>query len=905
MARFVESTADVSAFMRIEGWRRVLTVHNPIILVLLVMCCLSGCTEKTAADLCSEGIRQLQRNNPAGAIVLFRNALDKDQNLLDARHQLARAYMAAGKLDLAEKELQKIKRLNPARKEYRLELAQLYNTMNQPNLAIKEAESYLELQPESTDALEVIGVAYGLKNNLRESEAFLVRAMLNEQGYSATIRLAELYASQGKHDQGEALLGDVIASNPENIRAHHLLAEMELSAGRKKEALVIYRKIEAMEESDPDSSYRAGLLCLELGNVPCAESTASNLLKKFPKNAEGNRLKGIILYRNKNYQEAITALQAANKLLPTASGSYLLGLSLYANKEPENALSQFRLVLDTVPSFHQARLLSGMLLLKLKRYDDAIAELRKLIEQDPGNAMAHNLLGSTYLAKGMYDQGMKELNKAALHDPKLVDTYLKKGIIHLSQGKTADVETDLVTAIKVAPELFNTRLILASFYMQKNDSEKAFATLREGLKGKRGDAALYLAMAKVRFAEQKPKEAIHFLQKSKNIDPGSVDPYFTLALYHAANGNTAPALKEYQNILVKQPDNVKAMLDLAALLESAGRNAEAAGWYLKARETRKPSAYLALAQHFEKRGRAGEALGVLKEASRSIPGSLEVLEGKARLQLKLRQHKEALDTIEDIESLAPENGLPLRISALIAMNKLTEATNLAQRAINLKPDSSRGYMLLASVYQEQGQIDRAINELKKEISRNGNDPQVYLLLAGLHGTGRDHAQALKVCSDALSRFPNYAPAWYSHGTFLERQGKFKGAVNSYRSAMALSGDYALAMNNLAYLYAQGYGNREEAVRMATTAAALEPENPRILDTLGYALLKSGKHQEAVRVLIKAESLKPGDPTINYHLALAHKAAGEKRQAISRLNKALDNREFADARQARNLLSELN
>lgn len=881
-------------------------MHKILIIVLLMLWCLSGCTEKTGPELYADGVRQLHKNNPTGAIVLFRNALSKDQNLVDARHQLARAFMAAGKPDLAEKELQKIKRLNPTRNDLWLELAQLYNTSNKPDLAIAEAKKYLEFQPESAEALEAMGVAYGLKKMPRESEGFLVRALLKQHGkVSATLRLAELYAAQGKIDQGEALLGDVISSNPKNEQAHNLLAEMELSAGRKKQALAIYRKLERLNHADPVAPYRAGLLCLELGDVPCAESTAAKLLKNFPRNSEGQRLKGIILYRNKKYKESITAFQAANKLLPTASGHYLLGLSLYANKEPENALSQFRLVLDAVPTFHQARLLSSMLLLKLKRYDDAIAELNKLLEKDVGNAMAHNLLGSAYLAKGMYEQGMKELNRAASCDPTLIDTYLKKGIVHLSQGKTSEVETDLVTAIRVAPELLNTRLILASFYMQKNDAAKAFDTLSEGLRGKPDDAGLYSAMAKVRFAQKKPKEAICFLQKAKARNPRSVDPYFALAVYHSGNGDSDLALKEYRDVLVKQPDNIKAMLDMAALLEATGREAEADAWYLKVSNTHKPSAYLELARHFENGGRFEKALAVLQEATSFIPRSPEIIENKARLQLKTQQYKQALKTIEDLESLAPENGLALRIHVLVATKKLQEAVNQAQRAINLRPDGSRGYLLLASVYQEQGKIDLAVTELKKEILRNGNDPQVYLMLVALHAKTKDYNQALKISADALQKFPNFAPAWYSQGTVYEQQGKFREAIHNYRSAITLSGDYALAMNNLAYLYAQGYGTRNEALRLATRAAALEPGNPGILDTLGYAHLKNGNHQEAVRILVKAESIKPGDPAINYHLALAHKAAGEKSQAVLRLHKALDAQDFSDARQARYLLTELN
>ncbi len=51
---------------------------------------------KTKGQLVSDGIRLVQDKNPRGAIVLFKNALEKDQNYFEARFQLTKAYTAIG-----------------------------------------------------------------------------------------------------------------------------------------------------------------------------------------------------------------------------------------------------------------------------------------------------------------------------------------------------------------------------------------------------------------------------------------------------------------------------------------------------------------------------------------------------------------------------------------------------------------------------------------------------------------------------------------------------------------------------------------------------------------------------------------------------------------------------------------
>ena len=877
-----------------------------IIIMLSMIIINSGCTGKTSDELYTGGVKLLREGNSNGAIVLFRNALEKDQNHLESRYQLAKAYASEGKYELAEKEFQKVKRLNPSQPGIQLELAKLYNGQRKPELAITQAEEYLTLKPDSAEALEVIGISYELKKLPQIAETYFVRALQkNPEKLTARLELASLQVRQGKAEQARVLLEDVIKNNPRNTRANYLLADSEIALGRRDAALGIYKKLSEMNASDPVAPYKAGLLHFEMGHFADAEAISGELTKKNPASAEGYRLKGIVSYHKKDLSEAITSLQNANKLQPTVLGYYFLGLSLYAKGDLESALSQFRQIMDRAPSFHQARLLTGIILLQQKRVDDAISELTKLVEADGKNSLGHSILGNAYMAKGMYDEGMKELDAAVKIDPKLIDAYIKKGMFHLRQGKTAEVEVDLKTAIRIAPEILNTRLILSSFYESRNDHAKALATLNDGLVNKKSDSVLYYGMARIKFADKKPTEAISYLKKAKEIDPGAVAPYFILTSYYASIRDTDKALIELSEVLKKEPVNVKAMLQMAALLESSKRDNEALAWYLKAKETNDPIAYLNLARYYEKKGDTEKPLAILTEAGQHIPRSADLLEQKVRLYLKKGLFKEALKTCDDIEAVSPERAVSGRVSVYMAMKKMPEAVTEAGRAITLKPDSSKGYLLLASVYLEQKKPELAIETLKKGLQRDGGNPQTALALAGVYAKSGNHTLSLKICDELLLKQSDYVPAYYAQGTFLEAQGRKKEAVKKYRTAVAISNNYVPALNNLAYLYLDGFGTKEEALRLAEIAIALEPGNPGIMDTIGYALLKNNRHQEARDYLEKALAILPGDPTINYHLALVHKAAGEKKKAVERLQTALRVENFTGVQQVRNLLSELN
>jgi len=868
--------------------------------------CLSGCGGKTSNELYAEGIKEMQKGNTKGAIVYFKNALEKNQNYLDARYQLARSYMLTGKYDQAEKEFLKVQRQNPSLQDIKLDLAKLYNLTKKPDMALVMAKDYLAAQPASADALEALGVAYSAKDIPEEAESSLLRALATDPGKQSTkLELARFYTKQGKSEKARALLQELIKGDRNNSQAYYLLADIELSCGAKGKALKLYQELAAIHTSDTKAIYKAALISLDMGDIKTAEKSSEDLMKRFPKCAEGQRLRGIVCYQQHNYTEAISALQDSLKIQPSLAGYFFLGLSLYDQGELENALSQFRIILDKDPSFSKARLLSGTILLRQGRVDDSIAEINRLLETDSKNALAHNVLGSAYMAKGMFEEGIRELNLATELDPSIIDAHLKKGIFHLSQGRMNEGEADLKTAIKVAPEILNTRLLLASYYMQKKNNTKALEVLKEGLRGTKSDAVIYSCMAKVMFIDNKPSNGVQYLQSAKRADPEALDPYFALATHYALNGSNNKAFAEYTAALQKNPGNVKAIIRMADFMEATGRDGEAAQYYRKAKETRELPGYLALANYFVRKGDVRNSIAVLDEASTRFPRTIAVLERKGRLQIKAKQLKDALKTFDDIEQISPERGIPLKIEAYMAMNKPSEALQEARRAITLKPNSPNGYLLIASIYRQQNNYDRAIDAMRDALRADPRNAQAAILLAELYSKTGNYTVAMKTCEDVLHKYPEFVPAFFTQGVLLDSEGKKNEAVKKYQRALTIASNYMPALNNLANLFADGYGSKEEALRLAEAAVAQDPENPGVLDTLGYVQFRNGRLQDARVNLERAASLLPENPTVKYHLALAYKAAGEKDRAVAMLQKALRSADFAEARQAQILLTEMN
>ena len=917
--------------------RRVVTYK--IILLVCALFVIAACGAKTKDELLKEGVKLLNEGKPSGAIAVLKTALEKDQNFFDARLQLAKAYVASGKFEQAEKEYQKLLRMNPSRADIQLELARSYIYSDKPDEALNELQRYLSAHPQTPETFELLGFGYMLQKKLDAAEQQLLQALkLEPERSSAKLGLAGIYASRGKKEEARSLLGKVIAGDGKNIKAYYMLAGLDASSGRQDSAVQLYRKIAGLNPFDSEALYRAGLLYVEKNDFDNAGKLADELLKQFPKRAAGNALKGIIYYYRKNYREAVAELQKAVSKQPHIGAYYFMGLSRYSLEEYEMALADFNKLLSYNPSFSQARLFASVILLKQKRVDTAITEIKKVLEADSGNALAYNMLGSAYMAKGMYGEAMKELNTAIELDPKLVDAHLKKGVFNFTAGNMQMAESELRAAVKIAPEVLNTRLVLASYYMKQKNYAKAISVLKDGISGKPEDAHLYNYMAGAQFKEGNTAAALASLHKAKQSNPDYFPAYYNLANYYSARGEHGKAMEEYRAVLKRDPRSVMALVNIASSYELQGKASDAFSYYTKAKDTKDPAGYFALAGYFARKKELDKAQGVLDELLKVRPDTLEALEAKGKLHMGAKKYKEAVDAFERLEAKKPERGMPLLMSAYIAMrdykaalrkleNKLsTEPDRLELRAamvnvytmmgdsgkalenaeliVKRKPGSAYGYMVLASFYDKQNRLDDAISMLKKGLQVDEGNVQAALQLGGLYAKKKEYNLALATYSGISKKNPRDVQSLFAQGAVYDLMNKKKEAVRKYQEVLEKADDHVPALNNLAYLYMQGHGKKGEALDLAIRAYRLAPNDAGVVDTLGYALLKEGRTDDALKALKHAVSLVPDNPSMQYHLALAYKERGEKALALESVQKALRAKDFPEAKEASLLLNQL-
>ena len=120
--------------------------------------------------------------------------------------------------------------------------------------------------------------------------------------------------------------------------------------------------------------------------------------------------------------------------------------------------------------------------------------------------------------------------------------------------------------------------------------------------------------------------------------------------------------------------------------------------------------------------------------------------------------------------------------------------------------------------------------------------------------------------------------FYVRGIAFERLGEWPKAEADFLRALELEPDQPLVLNYLGYTWVEQGRNLDEARTMIEKAIELRPDDGYIVDSLGWVAYRLGDFEEAVYQLELAVELVPGDPIINDHLGDAYWQVGRLNEA---------------------------
>jgi tetratricopeptide (TPR) repeat protein len=185
---------------------------------------------------------------------------------------------------------------------------------------------------------------------------------------------------------------------------------------------------------------------------------------------------------------------------------------------------------------------------------------------------------------------------------------------------------------------------------------------------------------------------------------------------------------------------------------------------------------------------------------------------------------------------------------------------------------------ISTVYAKQGEAEKALKLLDSVVSENEEQLEEILILKGkvLSETKGGEA-ALSFLESRLKELPKSKELLYATAMTAEELDKLPLMEKYLKEAIRLDPNFANAYNSLGYTLLEKTGRLREAAGYIQKAYRIEPNNPFILDSMGWLAYKQGRFAESIRLLTAAfNGLRQEE--IASHLMEVYLKANRKKEA---------------------------
>lgn len=171
---------------------------------------------------------------------------------------------------------------------------------------------------------------------------------------------------------------------------------------------------------------------------------------------------------------------------------------------------------------------------------------------------------------------------------------------------------------------------------------------------------------------------------------------------------------------------------------------------------------------------------------------------------------------------------------------------------------------IALVLARQGEVEEARRHLRSVAGEGEERTRLFLTeILVLRNAGR-YAEAFQMADEALGDDPESSELLYESAMLAERLDRLNVMESRLRTLIALEPDHAHAHNALGYTLADRGLRLEEAESLIARALELSPDDPFILDSMGWVRFRRNDPEQALAHLERAYAIRP-DPEIAAHL----------------------------------------
>jgi len=276
-------------------------------------------------------------------------------------------------------------------------------------------------------------------------------------------------------------------------------------------------------------------------------------------------------------------------------------------------------------------------------------------------------------------------------------------------------------------------------------------------------------------------------------------------------------------------------------------------------------------------------------------GAAEALYGIASAMLSQNARESALALAHMANELRPgfSPAAMVTASALQQNERRTDANALYRALPARSPYAGLARRHLADNLDRLDRVDEAKALLSAMSDERPTLARPLIELGDLQRRHEDFKQAADTYTLALARIAEHGGIdehdWgllYSRGVSYEQSDQWDKAEADFLHALKLSPNQPAVLNYLGYTWIDKGLHLERALKMIAKAVERRPRDGAIVDSLGWGLYRTGDFKGAVKQLERATLLRPADPVVNDHLGDALWRVGRVREARFQWERAL-------------------
>jgi tetratricopeptide (TPR) repeat protein len=504
----------------------------------------------------------------------------------------------------------------------------------------------------------------------------------------------------------------------------------------------------------------------------------------------------------------------------------------------------------------------------------------------PADSLYDLLVAEFALRRQAYDVTLQKYTKQA---PVLRDAGVSAHTTHLAQFLQRPDEA-LKSAqlwVELDPQNAEANNTVASLLAQRGQPVAALPYLVV-VEEQTGEANFPMLLSGFSQLDQQQRNAlVQGIDKLAREYPQNTRLLLAQALIHADNSQFEQALDELQTLLELEPDQPQAVLLEARILVQ--QNADEPYTRLQQLLQDNPQAKRLRLEYAKMltstdMAAAKEQFEILSAQS---PQDSDLLFSLALISREMGDNDAAQAYLQQTIALGQRAD-----EAYYYLGRMAEDDDDSEMAIAHYSKVGVGTEYLAAnsrvgvILVEQNELDRSRAYFEAQREQNPQlSEQLYGLEADILSRANATREAMRLLNQALQEMPSSTTLRYSRAMLSEQLGDLESMERDLRTILAADPDNATALNALGYTLADRTTRYAEALELVSRALALQPNEPAILDSMGWVLFRQGQYDESLMYLSRAYAEFP-DPEVAAHLGEVLWVKGDKDDAKAVWNTAL-------------------